>query len=114
MAKETKHESEAREEPKGERGKKPRKHLHQIITEEAHDGTFTHHHVYKAKKGDMHSEMPRLMATSSSPEEAGEHTAEQFGMNHDGGTEGEGEPQEAEGGAQPGPQGGEGEPEEEA
>ena len=73
------------EEKKGEHEgkKKPaRKHLHEIRSEETEDGHILHHHTYKAKKGDEKSEPERKnMAVSSSPDEAGEHVADQFGMN---------------------------------
>jgi hypothetical protein len=66
-----------------EEKKKPaRKHLHQIRSEETEDGHIVHHHTYKAKRGDEKTEPERKnVAVSASPEEAGEHTAEQFGMN---------------------------------
>ena len=71
---------EKREMKKGE--KKPKKHLHSIRTEQAEDGSFVHHHTYKAKKEDAHTEPERQnVATSDNPEEAGQHVAEQFAMN---------------------------------
>ncbi len=68
---------------KGGSEKKPaKKHLHSIHTEEAHDGTYVHHHTYKAKKEDHHTEPTRMnAATSQNPEEAGQHVAEQFAQN---------------------------------
>jgi len=75
MAEEKKHESEHEKKP-------AKKHLHQIRTEETEDGHLIHHHTYKKKRGDAETEPERKnMAVSNSPEEAGEHTAEQFGMN---------------------------------
>lgn len=67
----------------GEKAKKPaKKHLHSIHTEEAHDGSFVHHHTFKAKKEDHHTEPTREnAATSQTPEEAGQHVAEQFAQN---------------------------------
>lgn len=64
-------------------GKKPaRKHLHAIRSEHTEDGHILHHHTYKKKAGDTETEPERKnVAVSSSPEEAGEHVAEQFGMN---------------------------------
>jgi len=108
------HEGKHREEG-GKRGekhegeKKPEKHLHQIRTVQAEDGTYVHHHTYKAKHEDHHTEPEREnVATSATPEEAGQHVAEQMGMNEGGG--GEQEPDGDEGGAAPGAGGGEPEP----
>lgn len=102
---------EMKERKGGEDGKKPeRKHLHEIRTQAAHDGTYVHHHTYKGKESDHHAEPERMnVATSNSPEEAGQHVAEQMAMNGQGG-EGEmdpgaTEPQDAApggGGAMPG------------
>ena len=63
--------------------KKPaKKHLHSIRSEKTEDGHIIHHHTYKKKAGDTETEPERKnVAVSSSPEEAGEHVAEQFGMN---------------------------------
>lgn len=64
--------------------KKPKKkHLHEIRSEESEDGKhIIHHHTYKAKRGDEKTEPERKnMAVSSSPDEAGEHVADQFAMN---------------------------------
>ncbi len=89
MAKEEKHGEHKREEAK------PKKHLHEIRTTQAHDGTYVHHHTYKSKKENHNAEREREnVATSATPEEAGEHVAEQFGMNQQ---EPEAEPQEGEG-----------------
>ncbi len=77
MAKE---EKKKNEEGKGE--KKPKKHLHQIRSVQAEDGSIVHHHTYKAKKEDHHTEPEREnVATSATPEEAGQHVEEQMGMN---------------------------------
>lgn len=85
---------EKREEHKGGEHEKPKKHLHAIRTEQAEDGTFVHHHTYKAKKEHRNAEREREnVATSATPEEAGQHVAEQFGMN---------QPPEGEAEAQPG------------
>ena len=73
-------------------GKKPKKHLHQIRSVQAEDGSIVHHHTYKAKASDHQTEPEREnVATSATPEEAGEHVAEQMGMNGQGGG---GEPEE--------------------
>jgi len=103
MAKEMKKEHEGGE----KKGKTEKKHLHEIRTVAAHDGTYVHHHTYKAKKEDHHTEPERQnVATSADAEEAGQHVAEQMGMNEGGqGAEPQGGG-EAEGGAEP--QGGEG------
>ncbi|MGA9668430.1 MAG: hypothetical protein WBQ94_04435 [Terracidiphilus sp.] len=106
MAKETKekaeHESKAedkREGAAGEKkeggGKKKKLHLHEIRTTQAKDGSLVHHHTYK-DHADAEMTHPERgpMATSATPEEAGQHVAEQFGMNAQqggGGGAGEGE-----------------------
>jgi hypothetical protein len=66
-----------------EEKKKPaKKHLHEIRSEQTEDGHIIHHHTYKKKAGDAETEPERKnMAVSSSPEEAGEHVADQFAMN---------------------------------
>ena len=91
---------EEEREKKGEHGKKKKLHLHEIRSTQAHDGSIVHHHTYKEHKEDPMS-MPERgpMATSTTPEEAGQHVAEQFGMNQGGGEQeeaggGEGEAQE--------------------
>jgi hypothetical protein len=63
--------------------KKPaKKHLHIHRVEETDDGHFIHHQTYKKKRGDTETEPERKnTAVSSSAEEAGQHVAEQFGMN---------------------------------
>jgi hypothetical protein len=106
MAKEEKGKEKGGE---GEKGKRPKKHLHQIRSVQAEDGSIVHHHTYKAKKEDHHTEPEREnVATSATPEEAGEHVAEQMGMNGQGGGEeeaaggGEPEPAPAAAGAMPG------------
>jgi hypothetical protein len=72
---------------KHEGAKPKRKHLKGIYTEQAHDGTLVHHHTYQRDRNDPNTIEPQRgpMATSSSPEEAGQHVAEQFGMNDMGG-----------------------------
>lgn len=75
MAEEKKDEHEGKKKP-------AKKHLHEIRSEETEDGHIIHHHTYKAKKGDDKTEPERKnMAVSSSPDEAGEHVADQFAMN---------------------------------
>lgn len=96
----------AKEAKEHDGGKKAeRKHLHEIRTQSAHDGTYVHHHTYKAKAADHHAEPERQnVATSNSPEEAGQHVAEQMAMNQPQDGEDPGameQPQDA-GGAMPG------------
>ncbi len=83
------------EKEKSEGGKKPaKKHLHEIRSEQAEDGHIVHHQTYKAKKGDAHTEPERKnVAVSSSPEEAGQHVADQFAMNQSPQANGGGEPE---------------------
>jgi hypothetical protein len=78
----------AKEKEERAEGKPKRKHLHEVRTEQAEDGTYVHHHTYKDKKGGHPEPERRNVATSKTPEEAGEHTTEQFGMND----QGEGDP----------------------
>jgi hypothetical protein len=74
-----------------------RKHLKEIRSVHAEDGSIVHHHTYMRDKNEPHSIEPERgpMATSATPEEAGQHVAEQFGMNGagDGDVQG-GEPEE--------------------
>lgn len=79
--------------PKHEGGKKPRKHLHQIVTTRAHDGTFSHEHIYKANRHDHHSEPPVFAGTSANMEDLHQHMDDHFG---DGAPQGE---EQAEGAA---------------
>lgn len=101
-----KKEGEKREE--GGKKKAAKKHLHQIVTTFAHDGTATHEHVYKAKKEDHHTEPPVLAGTSSNMEDLHDHMDDHAGpMMNGGGGEGEEEPPEGggdEGGGEPEPQ----------
>lgn len=65
-----------------EKNGKTKKHLHSIRSEETEDGHIIHHHTYKKKRGDQETEPERRnVAVSASPEEAGQHVEEQFGMN---------------------------------
>jgi hypothetical protein len=91
-----------KEEPKPKagaaKGGKKKLHLDEIRTKQAKDGSYVHHHTYKDSKDAPFSHPEREnMATSATPEEAGQHVAEQFGQN--GGGQGAEEPEEAEGGA---------------
>lgn len=81
MAKEKKEEPKPKSESK-EGGGKKKLHLHEIRSTQAHDGSIVHHHTFKESK-DHPFTMPERgpVATSTSPEEAGQHVAEQFAMN---------------------------------
>lgn len=68
-------------------------HLHQVISEHVVDKDgksqgVVHHHVYKDHHSDPHAHPPRPMGMSSTPEEAGEHVADQMGQAWQGGGEG--------------------------
>jgi hypothetical protein len=81
--------------------KKAKKHLREIRTTAAGDGSYVHHHTYVGSPEDAMTEPERSnMATSSSPDEAGQHVAEQFAMNQSGA--GGGQPEEEEEPAQAG------------
>jgi len=83
-----------REENEGEKGKKKKLHLHQVRTVAAEDGSHVHHHTYKDHKGAPFTHPEREnVATSASPEEAGQHVEEAFAQN--GGGQGEQESEEA-------------------
>lgn len=86
--------------------KSAKKHLHEIRTVQAEDGSIVHHHTYKGKMEDHHTEPERMhAATSSNAEEAGQHVAEQFGMNGGGAGEEEAEAGEGMGEAKTPPSG---------
>ena len=105
MAKEKKEETKPKAEHKEGGGKKKKLHLHEIRSTQAHDGSIVHHHTFKDHKDAPFAHPERgPVATSSSPEEAGQHVQEQFAMNQGGGGEPEGdggqaEPEPAEAGA---------------
>ncbi len=70
------------EKEKEKHHKKAKKHLHQIRSVQAEDGSIVHHHTYKKSKEDHKTEPEREnVATSATPEEAGQHVEEQMGMN---------------------------------
>jgi hypothetical protein len=78
---------EKEEKPAGDK-KAPKKHLHRIVTEQAEDGSLVHHATYKKSKEDPREEPERRnSATSATAEEAGQHVAEQFGMNQGAGAQ---------------------------
>jgi hypothetical protein len=85
MAKEAKGGTErsGEHEPHGAHGKGKRKHLLEIRTRQAEDGSLVHHHTYMSDHTKPHTIEPerQAVATSANPEEAGQHVAEQFGMN---------------------------------
>jgi hypothetical protein len=65
---------------------KPKKmHLHEVRSVQARDGSIVHHHTYK-EHPDAPMSMPERgpMATSASPEEAGQHVTDQFAQNAQG------------------------------
>jgi hypothetical protein len=62
-----------------ERKGKKKKHLHQIITTQAHDGTWSHEHIYKDKKEDMHTHPPVFAGTSQSMEDLHDHVNDHWG-----------------------------------
>ena len=103
MAKEEKGKEKGGE---GEKGKRPKKHLHQIRSVQAEDGSIVHHHTYKDHKDALFAHPERgPVATSQNPEEAGQHVEEQFGMNQGGGEQpaedGQGEGESAGAGGAP-------------
>jgi hypothetical protein len=77
------------EKSKEHAGKK--KHLHQVITTQAHDGTWSHEHVYKDHKHSPHSHPPVFAGTSQSMEDMHQHNDDHWGPQ----AGGEGEPAEA-------------------
>lgn len=100
-----KKESEAKKpEAESKKSGKKKKHLHQIITTRAHDGSFGHEHIYKDKKEDMHSHPPVFAGTSSNMEDLHQHMDDHFGGGDNEQAEEQGE------GEQPGAGGGEEEP----
>jgi hypothetical protein len=60
--------------------KKKRKRLVEIRTRHADDGTHVHHHTYQGEDGKDEPERENV-ATSQTSDEAGQHVAEQMGMN---------------------------------
>lgn len=97
-----KHEAEKKDGKREGEGKAKAKHLHQIITTRAHDGSFGHEHVYKDNPKDHHSHPPVFAGTSQDMEDLHAHMDDHFG----GGAEGHGEPDGDEGGAAPAAGGG--------
>jgi hypothetical protein len=72
--------NESKPEPKKAAAKKL--HLKEIRSVQADDGSIVHHHTYADHKDAKFAHPERgPMATSTSPEDAGQHVAEQFGMN---------------------------------
>lgn len=83
---------------------KAKLHLRRVVTEQAADGSLVHHHTYADHKDAKFPHPERLnMATSSTPEEAGQHVSDMFSQN--GMSQGQGEPDgdEGAGAAQPAP-----------
>lgn len=78
-----------------EHGKAKKKHLHEIRSVYGRDGSVVHHHTYKDDADSDYTHPERgPMATSRTPEEAGQHVAEMFAMNG-GGQQGEPDGDEA-------------------
>lgn len=103
---------EKSEEKHGKAGKGGKKlHLHEIRSTYAKDGSIVHHHTYKDHADAEYTQPERgPMATSTSPDEAGQHVSEMFGMNggqdqaqaQQGGGDQGGDEEAAEAGAQQG------------
>lgn len=80
-------------------GKPKRKHLHEMRISVADDGTHVHHEMYKKHKDDHEAEPERIVGTTRTPEEAGQHVEDRLAMNAQPGEEqGGGEPQDPAGG----------------
>ena len=87
-------------------GKKKKLHLHQVRTVAVEDGSHVHHHTYKDKKGDPYTHPEREnVATSATPEEAGQHVEDAFAQNEQGQGDQQAapEPEEAQAGSEPMP-----------
>jgi len=83
--KETKPAEHKAKDGAGEKKAAAKKHLHQIITTQAHDGSFSHEHIYKDKKEDHHSHPPVFAGTSSNLEDLHAHMDDHFGPQAGGG-----------------------------
>jgi hypothetical protein len=81
--------AEKKEEKKG--GAKKKLHLHQILTTQAHDGSFIHEHTYKDKKDDVHTRPAVFAGTSQSMDDLHSHMDDHFGPQAGGGEEPGGE-----------------------
>lgn len=81
MAKEEKEKPAGKKEHEEKKGSehKKKKHLHQIVTTKAKDGTFGHEHIYKDHPDDAHSNPPVFAGTSSSMEDLHQHMDDHFG-----------------------------------
>lgn len=69
----------------GEKKKPAKKHLHQIVTTFAHDGTASHEHVYKDKKEDHHTHPPVFAGTSAHMDDLHQHMDDHAGQVMQGG-----------------------------
>jgi hypothetical protein len=85
-----KKEAEGKRKPK-------KKHLHQIITTKAHDGTFGHEHVYKDKPEDHHTHPAVFAGTSHDIGDVQQHMEDHFGDGAQAEEQGDGEAPEAAG-----------------
>lgn len=90
-------EKDGKKKPEAEKSKaaggKKKKHLHQVITTKAKDGTFGHEHVYKDHADDAHSNPPVFAGTSHDMEDLHSHMDDHFGA---GAEQAEAEPGEGE------------------
>jgi len=74
MAEKKEHEHEA-----SHKGKAKKKHLHQIITTRARDGSFSHDHIYKDHPEHPHSHPPVFAGTSQDVDDLKQHMEDHFG-----------------------------------
>lgn len=86
-------ESEKKGEGKKGGKKAAKKHLHQVITTRAHDGSWMHEHVYKKKPEDAYTEPPVFAGTSQDMDDLHQHVDDHWGAGHEepDGDEGQGE-----------------------
>lgn len=61
--------------------KKKRKRLREVRSVHADDGSIVHHHTYEKDDGSGNEPERQNVATSQDAEEAGQHVADQLGMN---------------------------------
>lgn len=64
-----------------ESNKKKRKRLREVRSVHADDGSIVHHHTYEKEDGSGNEAERQNVATSQDAEEAGQHVADQLGMN---------------------------------
>jgi hypothetical protein len=78
------HEGEAvltkkENEKRGDGAGKKKKHLHQVITTQARDGSWSHEHVYKDDPEHQHSSPPVFAGTSQNMEDMHSHMDDHWG-----------------------------------